>query len=104
MLNYITLREAAGILPGAPSVCTLWRWCRQGLRVRGTDRVAWLKHVYIGRRLYTSSEWLQEFLDELAAPTASTCPATVTLRWGNRSPDRRRQIAEAERILEEAGI
>ena len=72
----ITLTQAAGLLPRIDgkkvSVCTLWRWCRTGLRG------VFLQYVRVGRRICTTQSALLRFftalaeLDQQAARSGST--------------------------------
>ena len=52
----ITMAEAAKLLPGRPSVVSLWRW-----RLRGIAGVK-LRFVTVGRKPLTTREWLREFI------------------------------------------
>ena len=60
----ITLTEATRRLPKVDgkkiSVCTLWRWCRRGLR--GVS----LEYVRVGRKICTTREALLRFFTDLA--------------------------------------
>ena len=60
----ITLTEATKILPKVngkgPAVCTLWRWCRRGLRGQ------FLEGVPVGRKICTTRQALLRFFTELA--------------------------------------
>ncbi len=60
----LTLPEAAAAIPTQngkrPSVSTIWRWCRKGLR--GTR----LEYLRCGRRILTSREALDRFFVALA--------------------------------------
>ena len=63
MHDYLTLTEAAKLIPGRRpgkriSVGTLWRWCN-----RGVQNGMRLRSVLIGQQRYTTREWLQEFID-----------------------------------------
>ena len=59
----ITLTEATRHLPKVDgkkvSVCTLWRWCRKGLRG------AFLEYVRVGRKICTTREARLRFFTEL---------------------------------------
>ena len=113
----ITLTEAANIAPGRPSANCIWRWCRRGVRSRNGDRVR-LQHMRIGGKIFTTARWLEEFGRALAdadaryfdlCEAASHAAAAGPRRRRLRSPSafeeqRRREIAEAERELEEAGL
>ena len=85
----LTLAQATKFLGGRPSVATLWRWRTRGVRGRR------LESLNLGGKVFTSLEALQRFAEQ------SDDDAGPTLR----SPARRaRDIAEAERFLEEEGI
>ncbi len=62
--GYITFEEVGHILPTHPAATTCWRWARRGLAARDGSRVH-LRHVRIGRRLFTREEWVREFTEEL---------------------------------------
>jgi len=117
----ITLTEAAKITPGRPSTNCLWRWCRRGVLSRGGERIR-LEHRRIGGKIFTARDWLDEFGRKLAEAdtqhfdlceaAASAAAARETERARSRRPNRppkqprneSREIAEAERELDEAGI
>ena len=83
------LAEAAAILPGRPSIATLWRWRVKGVRGRR------LESVVLGGRVFTSREALQRFAHhEGGCDTATVHTATA----------RDRAIRRAESELSEAGI
>ncbi len=67
--GYLTLSQAARFTPGEVSPNAIWRWCRQGVRSRGGDRIR-LRHVRQGGRLFTTRRWLEEFGERLAAADA----------------------------------
>jgi hypothetical protein len=111
----ITLTEAAKRLPRLDgkkvSVCTLWRWCRVGLRG------VFLEYVRVGRTICTTREAMLRFfsrladLDEHPSPDKSIkshprLPRHFLSR--KRSPitsrQRQRALAEADAVLERAGI
>lgn len=100
----LSLTEATKALPTVNgkrhAIPTLWRWCRRG--VRGVR----LEYVRMGRNIATSQAALNRFFNALAAadvpPTSPTSPSK-----GPRaatSPQRRRQLEEADRILDRAKI
>lgn len=85
----LTLAQASRLLPGRPSVATLWRWRHRGVGGRR------LETVVIGGRPYTSKEALQRFARQLGGNDTPTI----------RSPARReRAIRKAEAELNAAGI
>jgi hypothetical protein len=103
----ITLSEAAKLLPKVngkkPAICTLWRWCRKGLRG------VFLEYVRVGRKICTTREAMHRFftdiadIDEQVEPDRYVKPASL-----NRTPitsrQRQRALAQADAILQEAGI
>lgn len=116
--EHISLTEAAKIAPGRPSTNCIWRWCRRGVLSRGSERVR-LQHLRIGGKIFTTARWLEEFGRALAEADAryfdlceaasQVAAASVPRRRRRRIPSqfaehRRREIAEAERELEEAGL
>jgi len=106
----ITLTEATRHLPKVDgkkvSVCTLWRWCRKGLRG------AFLEYVRVGRKICTTREAMLRFFTELAelderidadryakpASLKRSLPKAITSR------QRQRALAQADAVLERAGL
>ncbi len=91
----VSLSEAARMLPGRrcgkrPHVSCLYRWTIGGCR--GVV----LESIQVGATRCTSREALGRFFARLSGHTEPT-PAATTRQ-------RRREIAAAERILDEAGI
>lgn len=85
----ISMSQASSMLPGRPTLCTLWRWRLKGIRGRK------LECVIVGGTPYTSVEALQRFAAQQGgndAPTTRT-PAA-----------RERAIQRAEKELSDAGI
>ena len=68
----ITLTEAAKCLPNLDgrkvSVCTIWRWCRGGLRG------VFLQYVRVGRRVCTSRAAMERFFAAVARLDRRTSP------------------------------
>jgi len=103
----ITLTEATGHLPKLDgkkvALCTLWRWCRLGLRG------VFLEYVRVGRRICTTREALLRFFSELAdlddfiRPDTRSRP-TALKRRPITSRQRQRALADADAVLERAGI
>ena len=103
----ITLTAATGHLPKVDgkkvAVCTLWRWCRRGLRG------VFLEYVRVGRKICTTRQALLRFFTDLAEidkriePDRYAKPTHL-----NRTPitsrQRQRALAEADAVLERAGI
>ncbi|MGD9719773.1 MAG: DUF1580 domain-containing protein [Pirellulales bacterium] len=92
--HLLTLAEAAQLLPGRPSVSTLWRWRQKGVRGRR------LETVLIGAKPYTSREALGRFAEQEGGDSDS-----VTSSCQPRSPGGRElAISRAERELAEEGV
>ena len=66
--DYMTLAQAAEILPGRPHPSAVWRWVRHGQRNAAGERV-YLRAARLGRHMFTKIEWLQDFADAAAAGT-----------------------------------
>lgn len=64
--TYLTLKEAARLVPRRPSAGSLWRWARRGIRARNQEHIR-LKHVRVGGRVFTTEQWLHEFFAAVAA-------------------------------------
>lgn len=64
--SYLSLSQAARLAPGRPSASATWRWCRRGLKGRDGSAV-FLKHVRVGRTVYTTAPWLHQFFEAVAA-------------------------------------
>ena len=103
----MTLTEAANCLPKVDgkkvSVCTLWRWCRKGLRGQ------FLQYVRVGRRVCTTKPALLRFFTAVAeldryVPSDTRSQPRVLHRRPITSRRRQRALAEADAILERAGI
>jgi len=103
----MTLTQATGLLPRIDgkkvAVCTLWRWCRKGLRGK------YLDYVRVGRRICTTREALLRFFTDLAEMDERVeldryAKPTSLKRIPITSRERQRALAEADAILEEAGI
>lgn len=68
--QYMNLTEAAKLLPGHPASGTVGRWARQGKTVRGN--VVRLRAVTGGGgKLYTTAEWVAEFLAAMSGQTVT---------------------------------
>lgn len=103
----LPLAEAAKCLPtiNCKKICiaTIWRWCRKGLRGK------FLPYVRIGRRIFVTRQALLEFfttlteLDRQVPPDTRSQPR-ILKRRAITSRERERALAEADAILEKAGI
>lgn len=77
---YISLAEAAAIVPGRPAVGTIWRWARRGIRSQTGSKIR-LRHVRVGGRIYTTETWLRDFFDA----SVGTDISTSRVAYPNRS-------------------
>lgn len=97
----MSLTDATKVLPRVngkrPSVCTMWRWCRKGLRGVHLD------YIRIGRGIATSREALNRFFNALSEADLPLTPVRREFPPVT-SKSRQRAIQEAERICQEAGI
>jgi len=64
--DFITLAEAAEILPRRTQAYCVWRWCRKGTKARNGQQI-YLKHERWGGIIYTTQKWLDDFAERLAA-------------------------------------
>ena len=106
--DYITLAEASHRAPGRPHISTIWRWCRNGIKSRGGERIH-LKHVRVGGRIFTTEDWLSIFFEDVARADAefyarNTNTSPVQRRPRRRTDaERKKAIAEAEAYLKANG-
>lgn len=63
--GFLSLVDAANLLPHRPHPTALWRWARRGLRARD-GRLIRLAHVRLGGRVYVTREAIEEFGRRLA--------------------------------------
>jgi len=103
MSQYITLQEAARLLPNKPSGCTLWRWCVRGIHNKISDEVVRLRFICIGRKYFTAAEWLDEFIDNVTSARIAghrrKYGDKLDTRW-----NRIREITQAGKVLHRAHI
>ena len=96
----VSLTDATKALPlidgKRPHVTTVWRWAMRG--VRGVR----LAHGRLGKRVVTSHEALNRFMNELAALDRREAPARPERE--SRPTARRRQVQAAKRALDDAGL
>ena len=103
MTNYISLREAADLVPTSPAVCTIWRWCVNGIHVRKAAQTIKLRSVFIGRKMFTTADWLEEFIHRLTAARLGSFEAMID----HKPPPHAHQPmspAEVDEILRRARI
>ena len=107
--EYITLSKAAKICPMRPSTNVVWRWCRRGLTSRSGEKV-YLRHVRIGRKIFTTANWLRDFFNNVAWEDLvffkrNKNHSHKNLKKKNRNGNPRNvQIEEAYRELSDDGI
>lgn len=107
--GYITLEEAAAIAPGHRSSNCIWRWCRRGVQSRSGERIA-LRHVRIGRQVFTTARWLVEFGEKMAEADSAyfrlSRDARLEIPAIPRRGEQERQAAieKAQRELKEMGV
>ena len=58
--EYITLTQAARLMPNRPSINCVWRWARKGVLARNGQRIR-LEHVRLGGKLFTTAAWMAQF-------------------------------------------
>ena len=104
--EYLDLTEAAKLAPGRPHVASVWRWCRRGVKVRGSGERVTLQHIRAGGRLYTTAADLERFFQAVSAADAQHFQADEPTPAHRRttSGQREKQIAGAERRLAARGI
>jgi len=109
--QYLTCSQAARLCPTPVSPSAVWRWMRNGIVARDGEKV-YLRHVRIGRRVYTTRHWLDEHWTALAeadrqaferegesSPRSGRKPTI-----GRDAEARSAAIQRADSKLKEAGI
>lgn len=101
--NYITLTEAATLLPKKNgkrvAASTIWRWSRKG--IGGVKLQTWR----LGRAFLTTPTALEEFGRALAElPPSPSRPATPTAAKPRSQNQRARDIAAAKAELVQRGV
>ncbi len=97
--EYLSLGQAARKCPGTggrqhPHPSALFRWCRFGLLSRSGRHIR-LRHVRIGRSLFTSAKWLDVFFCERAASD---------LGYFKDDEDDQEALGRASQELDRAGL
>lgn len=105
--EYLTFAQASRRCHFRPSISTIWRWARKGLKAR-SGRLIRLRHLRMGRRLVTTPQWLDEFFDHLAQAdceqTESSRDESDPARVKSNASRRQREIEVAEAALQQEGI
>ncbi len=106
--DLINLTEATKRVPRnsgkRPNTSTIWRWCRRGIKSRNGNRIT-LAHVRVGGRIYTSDAALTDFFHAVAESDLDYFqrePLPQPIRASSKQ--RLRQIEQARKTLEAAGI
>ena len=103
MRKYLTMAQAAELLPIKRSAATLWRWCVKGVYVPRVNTIVRLQHVYVGRRLMTTEAWIEEFFDQLTLARDAERKLRVVGKPGSKY-DRIMELYKADATLRRAGI
>ena len=99
--EYLTVVQAAKLAPGRPSANAIWRWAAHGIKTP-TGRV-YLRHLRMGGKLLTTSEWIIDFgLAMAEAYKVTEPPPVVRMPCRVSSARRAKQIAEARAELARA--
>jgi len=85
--GYLSMREAADLCPAPSSRWTCNRWARKGLLARN-GRGFYMRHVRVGKRIYTRPEWVCSFLEAVAVADHSTCGDAPAGGSTPQAPDR----------------
>jgi len=93
--EYLTLSQAANLLPNRPHSAAVWRWCRRGTVARNGVRIR-LRHGRAGGRVFTTEAWLQEFFEAVAAADCEAFDARQE-QPGRTAPRRGRVRTPAQR-------
>lgn len=99
--EFLTLAEATRVVPGRPTIGTLWRWITRGIR-GGEVR---LDSMCVGGRRFVTRQAINEFLahcGQAAEASARACehPRRRECTSGKRTPKQlEADLARAERIL-----
>jgi len=110
--DYLTPAQAARLCPVKISPEGVWRWMRKGVLARDGTRV-FLRHIRIGRRVFTRKEWLDEHWAELAAADQKAAGAASDAGPSSRPKRQRKRrggderadaIVKADQELREAGV
>ena len=100
MQDLLTLAEAANLLPKRNGkkihACSIWRWCRKG--IRGVV----LRTVPVGAVLFTTAEYVEEFL--AALQQERTQRHAIGKQIAQRFRQRSASASEAMRGLRAMGL
>lgn len=65
--EYLTLSQAAKLIPGRPSTITIQRWIKNGVYPRTASKRVYLRSKCVGARVFTTQAWLDQFEAECTA-------------------------------------
>lgn len=71
-----------------PHYSAIWRWAQRGLLARNGERVR-LKSVRLGRKLYTTRRWYEEFIERKRAADLEYFQSRDALEHDSRDAERR---------------
>jgi Protein of unknown function (DUF1580) len=86
--QYVSLRQAAKLIPSRPHVSTLWRWMFRGVRGRK------LKSTLIGGHRFLAIADIEQFLQEINSPCTESNVTKTSLS----------AIESAEKELRKRGL
>ncbi len=109
--DYLTVAQAARLIPGKPHPSAVWRWCRRGIVARNGVRIR-MRHGRAGCRIFTTREWMSAYFEALAQADCEAldseqrAPAPIQRRRGRprSAAERERAIRQAEEELDRMGI
>lgn len=90
--RYLSLSQAAALLPGRPHISSLHRWRQRGCRG------AKLRTCLVGGRRYTTEEWLRDFISATTAAADGGPPDPRPFEAHDA------RIRRAERELTDEGV
>jgi hypothetical protein len=103
-MKYLNLSQASRLCPGQVSPPTLWRWCRRGLRIRGSKERITLFHVRVGWKIYTTQRALSEFFCKLANADREHFQQIATHAKSHRPEDNQRSLTRDDAYCEAHGF
>lgn len=78
--EYLSIADAARRMPGRMAVATVWRWTAEGYHgVR-------LRTTRVGRRIWTTPAWVDEFLTAIEQVNDPAAPRTAPPRTTPAKP------------------
>jgi hypothetical protein len=104
----ISLRELVKQIPTAgrgssPHIASAIRWCTTGVRARDGSRIR-LKAYKTPGGWMSSQSWAVEFFEKMTADRVAAADSPTDTPLPVSPAQRRREIARAGRVLDDAGI